>query len=199
MIGKKRKPWRFIWLALLPALILTAGPVAAGKSATSSGQLTLVYEARTGYAPWDCYHEDSYHVRWWAGDLAAGGQFEVVLPFCTFGQYPSGPGGAGFLFGVTGNGSFSLVAISPSGTVYPAHLVGQQRGTVELRRCIVPPYFDLALQVGVGTIEPGLWKVVLTNTGNRLARDLTVRVEVNQAVADWQKAVCPSQDWNFTR
>lgn len=80
----------------------------------------------------------------------------------------------------------------------PAHLVARDRSRLELRRCVVQPVFDATLQIDVGTIEPGRWTVVLENQGERPARDLTLQVEVNQAVSAWQEAVCPSQDWNFT-
>lgn len=182
---------------LIVALSLSAAPALAGKVTATTGW-SVTHESRSGYPPLDCYHEDSFHARIWSGSLGPGESFQVALPFCSFDQYPSGPGGAGFLMGSSGSGRFSLQARSPSGVDYPAQLVGTKRSTEEWRRCIVQPSFNAAQQVGIGTIEPGLWSVVFTNLGDRLARSVSLQVTVNQAVSSWQEANCPSQDWNFT-
>ncbi|MBI4492807.1 MAG: hypothetical protein HY690_08460 [Chloroflexi bacterium] len=183
---------------LIAALLLPAAAAAGGKGTTTTTGFTLVSETRSGYAPWDCYHEDSYHDRVWAGSLAPGESFAVALPFCTFDQFVSGPGGAGFLMRSYGSGHFSLAAVSPSGLVYPAHLMSTKGGSEDWRRCIVQPRFDAVQQIGFGTIEPGVWTVAFANLGDRLARSLSLQITVNQAGSGWQQAVCPAQDWNFT-
>jgi hypothetical protein len=210
-------PTRRVWGARLPkrtgrsglvrlglgvglALATVLAPPAALAGPNSPGSttgLSLVYEYRSGYPPNECYHEDSIHTRSWAGSLNPGESFRLSLPFCTSTQYRSGPGAAGFMMEVSGSGTFTATATSPSGVVYQAHLVSTTNNKQTWKRCNLQPSFNATTQTGTGTIEPGVWTLVFTNTSSRLARDVGVKGLVSQAVSSRQQTNCPSQDWNF--
>jgi hypothetical protein len=179
----------------------TASPALTGPTAsaptftpsptvTSSG-LALIYDDVTGYAPFDCFHEDSFRDRAWSGTLAAGEFFNLLMPYCNSEQFIGGPGGEGFWMKVTGRGQLSLTAVSPSGQVYQAYPVEASGSQLAFARCVVP------LQLAFGTIEPGIWTLTLSNPGTQTVRDVTYQVQSYMASQGWQLAYCPPADWNF--
>jgi hypothetical protein len=175
-------------LAILLALVMLPGPALAGRR---SGEFTLTYEAKDGYDPfgsYDCYHEDSWHNRWWEGTLASHQSHAVNLKFCNRWVEGVSPGGTGFLMQVYGKGSYRLTATSPSGLVYEAHYFGAAKNQSHHSRCFVPPGLH------VGTIEAGTWQVALHNVGGDAATKL--QVHVNMASQSWQTG-CPEQDRNY--
>jgi hypothetical protein len=176
---------------LLPMLLLPV-TVAAGRTAT----LDLVSERWTTYAPTQCYHEDSLHERAWAGTLAAGQSLTIPLRFCDYTAASGGvgPGGDAFMAGVSGRGALALTVTSPSGTVYQSHSWPSAGGkTSAWRKCATPPQMT-AYDTMIGTIEPGVWTVMLRNTGARSATDITLLVNVMMPYGWWQQQNCPPAD-----
>src|SRR3990167_6584437 len=140
---------------------------------------------------------DSAHDRTWVGSLGPSQSFQVSLPFCTYEEFVTGPGGAGFMMHSFGKGSFNLTATSPTGVVTKGHFKIPKPGQQDYRGCFVQPYFNAVTQIGTGTIEPGTWTVTFINTGTRTASNLELRIYIEQAVSGWQEAHCPQEDWNF--
>jgi hypothetical protein len=177
-------------------VLLTALPASATMALTYD-----YFEVNSFPGPDWCYHEDSSHIRNWQGTLAPGDSFTVPLRFCTWDESPSGPAGTGFMYKATfwdGHQSISLHAVFPDGTVRQAHPT--YPGV--LWGCVMPAVKPSYRPEGtiVQPIDPGIYQVVLTNTGSRTISSknpLQETIWVTQGYLDYQQASCPPEDQNI--
>lgn len=185
-----------ITAALLLATALA--PMATSAKVTSSGGssgagLALVSSNVEGYAPTQCFHEDSINQRTWTGSLAPGASMGLPMDYCTLSIDGVDPGGATLFISAQGSGSVSLSATSPSGASYPAHTVNGSSNLSTVGRCFgyIPG--------SSSTIEPGTWTVSITNNGATTVKNITLQVDAMQEWEFmWPQFGCPRQDWNYT-
>jgi hypothetical protein len=159
--------------------------------------MELKYEEVWTYAPFNCYHEDYWHTRYWQGSINPGETMTIPMPYCNFTQFNTGPGADGLFTQAYGMGSFTLTTISPSGQIYTSKTVATDGNYRNLKKCNIQPKTHLSYSGGEGTIESETWSIKLTNTGTTILNNLTLLALSFQNRANMEYANCPQSDWNL--
>ena len=190
--------------ALAAAVVLVlalAGPASAAAFAL------VIYQFNDGAASFhveerlaDCLMSDDSETQIWKGDLAAGASVTVTWDWCANTDIVMEPGfnweGSfeGLDVDISGKGAITLEVLENGTISLPVHsMPPPKNGYVAWHRCAT--YHN---RVDVTGSSYGFTIVRITNTGTKLARDLSMATHVGTNHSGFLDAHCPFQsDWGF--